>query len=547
MLKRTSFSRALAIAAAGLAYLTAAASEGATIDAQATHTVSGSTRLAVVLHYRDEAGLTRYLDALGDPDSPSYHRYLTNAQFRARFAPTEATYRSVASTLTRAGFRVTTAYANNSVIDVAAPSGVARAFFGAEPLQMPAMLRGAVMGVAGLDGSSPSFSSMVNVHASARPNAPAVGDTRTGKPLRSPAPWFAYGPLAFTAGYDMPVQHQIPGKPKGTTFDGTGRTIAFLTVSDPQDSDLAGFLSYFKVARTGKTTRISIDGGQQGGPNLPGILDYEAIASTAPGAAIQIVEIPQLAITNIVDAYNALLTKDVADVVDSDFSGCETSGGVQGMVLEHLIRQGAAQGQTFDSATGDTGPFQTPCNSLIVAGAPASAPSGVAVGGTELNVRNDGSYFGEDYWDDSLLTGVGGGGVSMLFPVPKYQAKVPGINPSGRNIPDVSFDGDVDTGMALYVGGQWFDLGAVGGTGLSSAIFAACAAEADQIAGHRLAAMTATLYHHWLKKGYGSSRRPLGHDIYGGVAFPPLVPQAGYDLATGIGSLDCFNAAHALL
>jgi subtilase family serine protease len=217
------------------------------------------------------------------------------------------------------------------------------------------------------------------------------------------------------------------------------------------------------------------------------------------------------------------------------------------MVLEQLIRQGAAQGQTFDSATGDTGPFQTPCNSLIVAGAPASAPSGVAVGGTELNVRNDGSYFGEDYWDDSLLTGVGGGGVSMLFPLPKYQAKVAGINPSGRNIPDVSFDGDVDTGMALYVQGQWFDTGAVGGTGLSSAIFGACAAEAEQMAGHRLAAMTATLYHHWLKKGFGSPGRPLGHDIYGGVAFPPLAPLPGYDLATGIGSLDCFNAAHGLL
>jgi hypothetical protein len=71
--------------------------------------------------------------------------------------------------------------------------------------------------------------------------------------------------------------------------------------------------------------------------------------------------------------------------------------------------------------------------------------------------------------------------------------------------------------------------------------------EAEQMAGARLPSVTETLYDNWLHVGYGKGALRRAHDIIGGVPWPPLVPRKGYDLATGIGSLDCFNAATTLL
>jgi hypothetical protein len=52
------------------------------------------------------------------------------------------------------------------------------------------------------------------------------------------------------------------------------------------------------------------------------------------------------------------------------------------------------------------------------------------------------------------------------------------------------------------------------------------------------------LYRNWLKKGYGFL---LAHDITDGKVDDILIPAPGYDLATGIGSLDCFAGGSALL
>jgi kumamolisin len=63
---------------------------------------------------------------------------------------------------------------------------------------------------------------------------------------------------------------------------------------------------------------------------------------------------------------------------------------------------------------------------------PASSPWVLACGGTKLNLSAKGAVRSEPAWPDA------GFGVSTLFKVPSWQSKTPGVQPEGRNVPDVS-------------------------------------------------------------------------------------------------------------
>jgi len=537
------------------------------VDARRVHDLgraapASAVKLTVVLRYRNESELDELIGEQSDPASPAFNHVLSAAQFRSSFAPAPESYARALAVLRRAGFAVTGTFANRTVIDVQAPVSTVDRYFHTDihrvavagmgthdanvrAAVLPLELRDIVFTIAGFD-DIPWFEPAVRTGGRGQPDDLTGPDVKIGKPLHGPPPWRAWGPLAFAAGYDMPVQHQIPGQAAGTTYDGSGRVAGIVNDADPSDSDLAIFLTYFRIARTGTTTRIPIDGGPQNGNGTLGVtLDYETTAGIAPGANIDIFEIPTLTTATIVDAYNAAVSQDQADTIDSGFSACEI--GTDPQAFAQIFKQGTAQGQTFDAATGDDGTFAPGCSSPSVS-TPADTPYTVAIGGTLLNVENNGKYFGEDYWNNGALEGAGAGGVSVVFPLPAYQQNVPKIVTTGRNMPDLSFDADSDTGEAIVIQGSWFNEGAVGGTALASAIFGGCLVEADQVAGTRLASVTKALYRNWLKQGYGPAHRPLAHDVVGGVPFDVLlVPRVGYDLATGIGSLDCYNAGQTLL
>jgi hypothetical protein len=158
---------------------------------------------------------------------------------------------------------------------------------------------------------------------------------------------------------------------------------------------------------------------------------------------------------------------------------------------------------------------------------PAFSPAVVAVGGTSLNLANTGAVTSEVAWSQS------GGGISTREPRPAYQQKV-NIFPN-RGIPDVSFDADPATGVAVYdsaVGG-WLE---VGGTSVGAPAWAGIVAVADQLrAAHRKGRLTSAkqevqraLYHlSGLFDVTGGSNGTCGAVCDAGP---------GYDFVTGIGS-----------
>lgn len=86
-------------------------------------------RVSVALAWRHPRRLAALLRALADPRSGEYRRFLTPAQFVARFAPSARAQSKVLAVLRAAGLHVERTYPDRSLIDARAPSRqVARLF-----------------------------------------------------------------------------------------------------------------------------------------------------------------------------------------------------------------------------------------------------------------------------------------------------------------------------------------------------------------------------------------------------------------------------------
>ena len=85
--------------------------------------------LAIGVPLRNEAALDDLLQALYDPQSASFHKFLTLQEFTVRFGPTEQDYEAVIAFAEANGLAVSGKHPNRVVLDVkGAVSNVERAF-----------------------------------------------------------------------------------------------------------------------------------------------------------------------------------------------------------------------------------------------------------------------------------------------------------------------------------------------------------------------------------------------------------------------------------
>jgi kumamolisin len=508
-----------------------------------------STRIdiALTLNYRNEATLERLVAEQADPTSPLHGQYLTNQQFNAYFAPTPADYARVAAVLQKNGFRVTQTFDNQTVIDAQGTAAAANRLFStdihlvnqagqgvryanATPGHEPAALRGLIGAITGLHTLTLDH---INI-AVAKPNPDKIQPYAAGPPLKGPVSSVThlagFGPLAFSQGYLFPEQFKNSG---GKYYDGTGRTSGVVIDADFLDSDLAAFLAYFNVKRTGPTTvRVKVDGGPPSGNGSPDsletALDVETIVSNAPGTALYVYEFPSFQSDKyITDAYNKVASDNLVDTANSSFGGCETQQKSAAKSWDKIALQASSKGITFHASSGDSGSNE--CNGGGVS-APASGPHFAAIGGTTLAVQSNGTWSSETAWSGS------GGGVSKVFALPTWQKGVKNIITTGRNVPDVAFDANPQTGAAYYYGGSWnTPYNPLGGTSLSSPLFGAAVTEVDQYLGKRSGLEAVALYAELASKGYNKGSTFYFHDITSG-GNGGFETKPGYDQVTGIGS-----------
>ncbi|MBI3633925.1 MAG: S53 family peptidase [Candidatus Vogelbacteria bacterium] len=198
-------------------------------------------------------------------------------------------------------------------------------------------------------------------------------------------------------------------------------------------------------------------------------LDVEWAHAVAPHAKILLIEALTDSGTNLLKAVDYARNRSDVVAVSMSWGGGEFSG--EDKLDTHFM---AKSGVTFFASSGDNG-----------AGVswPAVSSKVVAVGGTTLVFKADGTVSRELGWDGS------GGGVSAYIPEPAYQKdyKIP-RDKNMRGIPDVSYNADPATGFSVYlsnstgrgawqiVGGtsagapQWAAIRALG-SGVSNEIF----------------------------------------------------------------------------
>ncbi|HET9393904.1 MAG TPA: S53 family peptidase [Candidatus Rubrimentiphilum sp.] len=271
--------------------------------------------------------------------------------------------------------------------------------------------------------------------------------------------------------------------------------------------------------------------------------------------ALYIYDTTSLTNSDVANEYNAWVTQHKTKIGNSSFGGCEFFPYLDGSMIldDEVLAQGAAEGMTMFVSTGDNGGY---CNNFVdtngaPGGAPfteypASSPYVVAVGGTDLFSKADGSYQGENSWE------AGGGGLSQFEYPPYWEQQTQTVNSAGtllfRGLPDVAMDASLETGAETW-GGQAAN-GActpcvTGGTSLASPLAAGVWARLQSAHGNRLGFAAVALYRNFQTHTAGATltgpppTAPYGgfHDVLSG-SNGLYAAAPGYDYTTGLGSFD---------
>lgn len=589
-----------------------------------------------------EAELKKLLDGQQNPDSADYHRWLSAAEFGARFGAADADVQKVRAWLEGAGFAIEGVAASKRWVEFSGTSAqVENAFHtvmqyyrvrgktyvaNSTDLGLPADLSGITSGVVSLnnfrrrppirEAQGAAGRNAQGDKTKLTPNLTAIGATNT----------YYLAPGDFAAIYNT----------KGllsSGIDGSGASIAVTAQSQIELTDVQQFRQIFGLKVNDPNILVS-------GPD-PGIasqidsneamLDVEWAGAVAPGATINLVVAGSTDTTSGVDLAAAYaIDNEVAPILTYTYGSCEQTLGPTGNAFYNALwEQAAAEGITVLVASGDSG--AAGCDSAS-AGAPAaqglavngtaSTPYNVAVGGTEFaegtqaatywngtNTANYASamgYIPEAAWNEGCDPGqpvsatnctygsgnfsllAGGGGASSVYAKPSWQTGA-GVPADGaRDVPDVALAAASGHDQAVYctslagtpcqINAQQEVVGLtlVGGTSVSTPAMAGILALVEQKNGAFQGQVNYVLYRLAQMQGNScdasSQTNPTAqnscvfYDVTSGSNAVPCdggtpgcsstqsgtngilsgqMAGTGYDLATGLGSVNASNLAAA--
>jgi subtilase family serine protease len=304
----------------------------------------------------------------------------------------------------------------------------------------------------------------------------------------------------------------------GITNKGAGQTIALVDAYNNPDaaSDLATFDTQYSLAACTVANgcfKVIYASGTKPANNSDwsgeSSLDIEYAHAIAPRAKIILVEAASSSNAALYAAVDAAV-QNGATVVSMSWGGGEYSGETSDDTHFNV------PGVVFCASTGDSG------HGTIY---PSVSPYVVAVGGTDLHLSG-GTWSSETAWSGS------GGGESTYETEPSYQASA---QSSGkRGVPDVAWDADPSTGVAVYSKygfGGWAE---VGGTSVGSPSWAGLFAIANS---SRVAASKTNLTQPQVDL-YPDAETDY-HDITSGTngsCGALCTAGTGYDFVTGVGS-----------
>ncbi len=307
-------------------------------------------------------------------------------------------------------------------------------------------------------------------------------------------------------------------------------------------------------------------------------LDVEYSHSIAPKANIVLVETPEeetegiKGFPPIVAAENYVVKHHLGEVISQSFGATEETFPSPGTILSlrSAVIAAATEGISVLAASGDDGSADYELNGETfyherAIDWPSGDPLVTSVGGTQLHLNEAGERTAPDnVWNDISLgiDAAGGGGPSHVFPKPEFQDGVKTGAGKARATPDISMSAAVNGGVIVYtsyVSTVPFEpppnsFSIVGGTSEATPLFAGVVALADQVAGHSLGWLNPRLYALADKPENGIVDITKGNNTFtflneeGEPEFtvPGFGARAGYDMASGLGTVNVQKFAHAL-
>jgi subtilase family serine protease len=541
-----------------------------------------------------QAELEMLLKQQQDPSSSNYHKWLTPAEYATRFGLSEGDLAKVVGWLEARGFKIVEKANTRSFVAFSGTAAQVESALGTalhhyevdgevhianatEPL-VPSALASVVLGFRALNDFRP------------RPRHAVL------RKLTSVRPEFTSSISGnhFLAPDDLATIYDLkPLYDKG--LDGTGQTIAVMGQTDILQSDVQTFRGVSGLAAN--TVQVvlvpgSRDPGVVQGDITEADLDLEWAGAVARNASLVFVNSGN----GVFDSLQYSIDQNLAPVISISYGDCEQHfSSSEVSTLTALLQQANAQGITVAAASGDSGAadcdfpitstqvVQSATHGLAV-DLPASSPNVTGVGGTQFNEAGNASsywssvnnslngtalsYIPEIAWNETateLANGgsiaAGGGGASTLFSKPSWQAGIGVPNDNARDVPDISLNaGLTSDGYLICSQGSCVNgyraadstLTVVGGTSAGTPAFAGIVALLNQLTGTRQGNVNPRLYQ------LAAASSDAFHDIASGNNMVPCTAgstgcpnggqigysaTAGYDLATGLGSIDAYRFA----
>ncbi len=348
-----------------------------------------------------QADLKTLLAAQANPASPSFHKWLTPAQYNARFGLSTADTGRVSQWLSAQGLTVTSV----------TPTHIS---FSGDVTHLEAALqttinRYRVQGVEHLANASAISlpSAIANVTLGVR----NLAEFRP-KPRVRARPHYNYGtsgehflaPDDFTTIYDVKALYNAG-------YTGSGQNIAIVGQSEILTSDIDAFRSAAGLTAKDPTLTLVPGSGtavQSSSDEEESDLDVEWSGAIAKAASINFVYVGNDQSYSVFDSLIYAIDNNLAPVISISYGACEAQWSTSDVsTLTSAFEQANSQGQTIVAASGDNGAAdcdEPTGNQTVVTSAqdglavdlPSASPYVTGVGGTELSgdVSSPDTYWG---------------------------------------------------------------------------------------------------------------------------------------------------------
>jgi kumamolisin len=339
---------------------------------------------------------------------------------------------------------------------------------------------------------------------------------------------------------DFAKRYAFPAKQGNTALDGSGQTIAIIELGGGfRASDLRVYFNELGVPLPAVAS-VSVDHGKNGPTNADSadgevMLDLEVAGAVAPKAKFAVYFAPNTD-KGFIDAINAAVhdKERKPSVISISWGGSESVADQQSIRAYHeVFTSAAALGITVCVASGDHGTANETeqyFDGKIHVGHPACDDLVLGCGGTQIDNGKDVA------WNDGTgLANNGGwatgGGISVVFPVPSYQAGHTqpvslDTKKAGRAVPDISMSA---TNYFNRVDGVEY---AGGGTSAVAPLMSALIALLNQAKQKRAGFINPMLYK-TVAKGTTHPIASGNNAIHGATAGYPAGPGC-----TGLGTPD---------